>query len=216
MRLTGSTSSTATGEQAVAWLERAAKAGLTPALLALGSVYEKGVGVAKDPQRARAYYFEAARKGSAKAMHNLAVLYAHGAGGRPDQAAAAEWFRKAAMHGVNDSQFNLAVLYERGAGVEQNAAEAYKWYALAARQGDAGAARKRDEIARQFDAHSLAAMNMAIEAFITQSQPEDSTSVKAPPGGWDQTPVEPQPKPRRVPQFANGIASLDTHMVRVH
>jgi hypothetical protein len=216
VRLTGSTSSTATGEQAVAWLERAAKAGLTPALLALGSVYEKGVGVAKDPQRARAYYFEAARKGNAKAMHNLAVLYAHGAGGRPDQAAAAEWFRKAAIHGVIDSQFNLAVLYERGAGVEQNAAEAYKWYALAARQGDAGAARKRDEIARQFDAHSLAAMNMAIEAFITQSQPEDSTSVKAPPGGWDQAPVEPQPKPKRVPQFANGIASLDTDMVRVH
>ena len=121
-------------------------------------------------------------------MHNLAVLYAHGAGGRPDQAAAAEWFRKAAMHGVIDSQFNLAVLYERGAGVEQNAAEAYKWYALAARQGDAGAARKRDEIARQFDAHSLAAMNMAIEAFITQSQPEDSTSVKTPPGGWDKLP----------------------------
>ena len=140
MRLSGGASTGAAGEQAVAWLERAARAGLTPALLALGSVYEKGVGVARDPQRARAYYLEAARKGNAKAMHNLAVLYAHGVGGKLDQAAAADWFRKAAMRGVIDSQFNLAVLYERGAGVEQSVAEAYKWYALAARQGDAGAA----------------------------------------------------------------------------
>ena len=53
MRLTGSTSSTATGEQAVAWLERAAKAGLTPALLALGSVYERASGSPKSAAGAR-------------------------------------------------------------------------------------------------------------------------------------------------------------------
>jgi localization factor PodJL len=208
MRLSGGANTEAAGEQAVAWLERAARAGLTPALLALGSVYEKGVGVARDPQRARAYYLEAARKGNAKAMHNLAVLYAHGVGGKLDQAAAAEWFRKAAMRGVIDSQFNIAVLYERGAGVEQSAAEAYKWYALAARQGDAGAARKRDEIARQLDARTLTAMNAAIEAFVTETQSEDSTSVKTPPGGWDRGPAEPQPAPKRTPQFGRGIAAL--------
>jgi localization factor PodJL len=208
MRLSGGASTEAAGEQAVAWLERAARAGLTPALLALGSVYEKGVGVARDPQRARAYYLEAARKGNAKAMHNLAVLYAHGVGGKLDQAAAAEWFRKAAMRGVIDSQFNLAVLCERGAGVEQSVAEAYKWYALAARQGDAGAARKRDEIARQLDARTLTAMNSAIDAFVRETQSEDSTSVKLPPGGWDRGPAEPQPAPKRAPQFGRGIASL--------
>jgi len=210
MRLTGGAGAAVTGEQAVAWLERAAKAGLTPALLALGSVYEKGVGVARDTQRARVYYLEAARKGNAKAMHNLAVLYAHGAGGKLDQVAAAEWFRKAAMRGLIDSQFNLAVLYERGVGVEQNAAEAYKWYALAARQGDAGAARKRDETARQLDARSLAAVNAAIDAFVTESLPEE---VGAPPGGWEQTPAAPQPTPKRAPQFANGIASLADYTV---
>jgi localization factor PodJL len=208
MRLSGGANTEAAGEQAVAWLERAARAGLTPALLALGSVYEKGVGVARDPQRARAYYLEAARKGNAKAMHNLAVLYAHGVGGKLDQAAAADWFRKAAMHGVIDSQFNLAVLYERGAGVEQSVAEAYKWYALAARQGDEGATWKRDEIARQLDARTLTAMNAAIDAFVRETQSEDSTSVKLPPGGWDRGPAEPQPAPKRAPQFGRGIASL--------
>jgi TPR repeat protein len=208
MRLSGGASTEAAGERAVAWLERAARAGLTPALLALGSVYEKGVGVARDPQRARAYYLEAARKGNAKAMHNLAVLCAHGVGGKLDQAAAAEWFRKAAMRGVIDSQFNLAVLYERGAGVEQSVAEAYKWYALAARQGDAGAARKRDEVARQLDARTLTAMDGAIDAIVRETQSEDSTSVKLPPGGWDRGPAEPQPAPKRAPQFGRGIASL--------
>ena len=103
-------------EQAVSWLDRAAKAGIAPAQLALGGIYEKGLGVGKDTQLARVYYLAAAQRGNAKAMHNLAVLYAQGAGGNPDYATAAKWFRKAAMHGLPDSQFNLAVLYDRGAG----------------------------------------------------------------------------------------------------
>src|SRR5262249_34940441 len=96
VRLSEMTGVTGGNEQAVAWLERAANAGLAPAQLTLGSIYEKGVGVPKDPQRARALYLAAARKGNAKAMHNLAVLSADGVGGKPDYAVAAEWFRKAA------------------------------------------------------------------------------------------------------------------------
>jgi hypothetical protein len=70
-------------------------------------------------------------------------------------------------------------------------------------------------MARQLDAQTLAAMNTAIEVFITQSQPEDSTSVTVPPGGWDKGPVEPQPKPKRTPQLASGVASLADATVRV-
>jgi TPR repeat protein len=188
-------------EQAVSWFDRAAKAGIAPAQLALGGIYEKGLGVAKDPQLARVYYLAAAQRGNAKAMHNLAVLYAQGVGGNPDYATAAEWFRKAAMHGLPDSQFNLAVLYERGAGIEPNPVEACRWFALAARQGDPAAVRKRDEIAQQLDAGQRAVVKAAIDSFVAEPEADEAIRVRPPPGGWDQTPAAPR-RTVRGPQLA--------------
>jgi localization factor PodJL len=195
-------------EQAVTWLERAAKAGIAPAQLALGGIYEKGLGVAKDPELARVYYLAAAQRGNAKAMHNLAVLYAQGVGGNPDYMAAAEWFRKAAKHGLSDSQFNLAVLYERGAGTERNPLEACKWFALAARQGDAAAAKKRDEVAQELDPQQRARVNAAVEAFVPEPEADDAIGVRPPPGGWDEAPAEPR-RSVRSPQLAAGLDAVE-------
>ncbi|MBV9627432.1 MAG: sel1 repeat family protein [Xanthobacteraceae bacterium] len=195
-------------EQAVSWLDRAAKAGIAPAQLALGGIYEKGLGVAKDPGLARVYYLAAAQRGNAKAMHNLAVLYAQGAGGNLDYASAAQWFRKAAMHGLTDSQFNLAVLYERGAGVECNPIEAYKWFALAARHGDPAALEKRDEIAQQLDAGQRASVKAGIESFAPQPEADEAVRVRPPPGGWDQAPAEPR-RTVRGPQFVAGLEAVE-------
>jgi localization factor PodJL len=194
-------------EQAVSWLDRAAKAGVAPAQLALGGIYEKGLGVAKDPQLARVYYLAAAQRGNVKAMHNLAVLYAQGAGGL-DYASAAQWFRNAAMHGLTDSQFNLAVLYERGAGTECNPIEAYKWFALAARHGDPAAVKKRDEIGQQLDAGQRASVKAAIESFVPEPEADEAVRVRPPPGGWDQTPAEPR-RTVRGPQLVAGLAAVE-------
>jgi TPR repeat protein len=194
-------------EQAVSWLDRAAKAGIAPAQLALGGIYEKGLGVGRDPQLARVYYLAAAQRGNAKAMHNLAVLYAQGAGGNPDYATAAEWFRKAAMHGLPDSQFNLAVLYDRGAGIERNPVEAYKWFALAARHGDPSAVKKRDELAQQLDAGQRASVNAGIESFVPEPEADEAIRVRPPPGGWDQTPAAPR-RAARGPQLA-GLEAVE-------
>jgi TPR repeat protein len=195
-------------EQAVSWLERAAKAGIAPAQLALGGIYEKGLGVAKDPQLARVYYLAAAQRGNAKAMHNLAVLYAQGVGGKPDYVTAAEWFRKAALHGLSDSQFNLAVLYERGAGTDRNPLEACKWFALAARQGDAAAAKKRDEVAQELDLQQRARVKAAADAFVPEPEADDAIGVRPPPGGWDQAPGEPR-RSVRGPQLAAGLDAVE-------
>jgi TPR repeat protein len=188
-------------EQAATWLDRAAKAGIAPAQLALGGIYEKGLGVAKDPQLARVYYLAAAQRGNSKAMHNLAVLYAQGVGGTSDYTTAAEWFRRAAMHGLPDSQFNLAVLYERGAGIERDPVEACKWFALAARQGDPAAVKKRDEMAQQLDAGQRALVKAAIESFVAEPEADEAIRVRPPPGGWDQTPAAPR-RTVRGPQLA--------------
>jgi len=182
---------------AAQWFERAARQGLAPAQFRLGGLYEKGLGVKKDLDGARRHYLAAAQAGNAKAMHNLAVLYAEGIDGKPDYQTAAKWFRKAADHGMTDSQYNLGVLFARGIGLEVNLAESYKWFALAARDGDRGAAKKRDDVGGRLDQATLTAARAAVQAWAAQPQPEGAAEVKAPAGGWDSTPAPSTPK-RRV------------------
>jgi localization factor PodJL len=185
-------------DQAMHWLDRAAKQGLALAQFRLGGFYEKGVGVKKDLPMARDLYLAAAGKGNGKAMHNLAVLYAEGINGPADYRTAAHWFRKAADYGITDSQYNLAILYARGVGVEQNYAESYKWFALAANQGDDDAGKKRDEIVTHLDPQSLAAAQAAVQKWSAEPQPQDAVSVKTPPGGWDPPAQAAKAKPRPV------------------
>ena len=188
-------------DEAMRWLERGANAGFVPAQFRLAGIHEKGEGVKKDINTARKLYLAAAEKGHAKAMHNLAVLYAEGVDGKPDYRIAAQWFRRAAAHGVADSQFNLAVLYARGIGIEQNLAESYKWFMLAANTGDHDATKKRDEVATRLDQQTIMAAKLAVQTFTAQREPEEATSLKTPPGGWDRTataaqPVKPKSRPR--------------------
>ncbi len=180
---------------AAVWFARAAEGGLASAQFRLGAMYEKGLGVKKNLTEACRLYLAAAAKGHATAMHNVAVLYTEGVDGKPDFAAAVEWFRKAAEHGIGDSQYNLAVLYARGSGVEQNLAESYKWFSIAADKGDRDAGAKRDEIALQLDPTTLAEVRRAVSAFVAKPQPEEATTVPAPPGGWDDAdPAKPKPR----------------------
>jgi len=186
-------------QEAGRWFERAANAGFAPAQFRLASLNEKGEGRKKDVQTARRLYLAAADKGHAKAMHNLAVLHAEGIDGKPDYKAAAEWFGKAAAYGVTDSQYNLAVLYARGIGVGANLAESYKWFALAAANGDSDAAKKRDEVAARLDRQALMAAKLSAQTFIPEREPEEATSVKAPPGGWDKAAAAPARPRRQLP-----------------
>jgi localization factor PodJL len=176
-------------DEAAKWLDRAAQAGVVPAIFRLGTFYEKGLSVKKDVDIARRYYMQAAERGNAKAMHNLAVLDADGGGKGANYKGASEWFRKAADRGIADSQYNLGILYARGIGVDQNLAESFKWFSLAAAQGDVDAGRKRDDIAKRLDAQSLAAAKLAIQTFTAEAQPDDAINVTTPAGGWDSAPA---------------------------
>src|SRR5262249_11168007 len=192
---------------AVEWLERAAKRGFAPAQFRLGGFYEKGFGVAKNLETARQLYLAAGEAGNAKALHNLAVLYAEGIDGRPDYRTAAKWFRKAADYGVVDAQYNLAVLFTRGIGVEQNLGEAYKWFALAARDGDTESAKKRDEIGARLDRQALESINLAVQAWTIEPQPDAAVQVKTPPGGWEGAAATPS---KRKSQLAGPKLDLAT------
>jgi localization factor PodJL len=175
----------ANADEAARWYGRAASKGIALAQFRYASMLEKGHGVKKDLAEARRLYLAAATQGNAKAMHNLAVLYAEGIDGRPDYPAAVQWFRKASAYGISDSEYNLGVLAARGLGTAKDLAESYKWFALAADRGDKEAARKRDEVATQMDATSVAAAQRAVKSFIVKPQPHDAVAVAVPPGGWD-------------------------------
>jgi localization factor PodJL len=177
-------------DEAAKWLDRAAQAGVVPAIFRLGTFYEKGLSVKKDVDIARRYYMQAAERGNAKAMHNLAVLDADGGGQGANYKGAAQWFRKAADRGIADSQYNLGILYARGIGVDQNLAESFKWFSLAAAQGDVDAGRKRDDIVKRLDAQSLAAAKLALQTFTPEPQPDDAINVATPAGGWDSAPAQ--------------------------
>ena len=197
-------------DEAAKWLDRAAQAGVVPAIFRLGTFYEKGLSVNKDIDIARRYYMQAAERGNAKAMHNLAVLDADGGGKGANYKSAAQWFRKAADHGIADSQYNLGILYARGIGVDQNLAESFKWFSLAASQGDVDAGRKRDDIAKRLDAQSLAAAKLAIQTFTPEPQPDDAIGVMTPAGGWDSAAAAPaaNTKPAAKPVAAKRTASV--------
>src|SRR4029078_1952505 len=183
-------------DEAAKWYDRAAQAGVVPAIFRLRNFYERVMSVKKDVDVARRYYLQAAERGNAKAMHNLAVLDADGGGKGANYKSASIWFRKAADRGVADSQFNLGILYARGIGVEQNLAESFKWFSLAAAQGDADAGRKRDDIAKRLDVQSQAAARLATQAF-TAAQPArcEAADLSAPAGAGDAAPALAPPPP---------------------
>jgi localization factor PodJL len=149
---------------------------------------EKGIGVPPDRAAAKGWYLKAAEAGNARAAHNLAVMDAEPAGDEPDYVEAAKWFRKAGEFGVRDSQYNLAILYARGLGVEQDLRQSWMWFSLAAQQGDADAAKKRDEVAAKMDPVSLAAAAEALARFKSLKLDPAANEVTAPPGGWDAGP----------------------------
>ncbi len=175
-------------QAAALWFERAASSGLAPAEFRLGMLYNKGVGVQRDAAAAKRWYARAAEAGNARAAHNLAVMYAEPTGETPDYAEAAKWFRKAAEWGVRDSEFNLAVLYARGLGVDQDLRQSWLWFSLAAAQGDADAAKKRDEVAAKMDPAALAAAADDLAKFKVAKPDPAANEVASPAGGWDGKP----------------------------
>ena len=113
------------------WIALADK-GDARAMNNLGVLYDKGQGVAENPQEAAQWFQKAAVGGHGPGMSNYGRMLEQGRGVPRDVAEAARWFRQAADKDVADAQYNLAVLYERGEGVSQSDKDAAAWYSRAA------------------------------------------------------------------------------------
>ena len=69
-------------------------------------------------------------------------------------------------------------------GITQDLGQSWLWFSLAAQQGDADAAKKRDEVAAKMDAKALADIAPALANFhATAPNPRPTTCRAASPGG---------------------------------
>lgn len=121
--------------RAVELLRIAAGAELSDAQHALGVLYLRGRGVAKDPVEAARWFYKATLNGNAAGEVEYAILLFNGDGLPKNEALAARYFRLAAARGNAIAQNRLARLYAAGRGVPQNLVEAAAWHLAAAGQG---------------------------------------------------------------------------------
>ena len=64
------------------------------------------------------------------------------------------------------------------------------------RAADGASERARMTVGLGVEARLIAAAKAAVQAFTAEREPEEATSLKAPPGGWDHVPAQ-AVKPRR-------------------
>jgi TPR repeat protein len=88
-------------------MERFAKQGSSWARTALGEIYERGVGVPKDPTKAFDLYRMAASHGNVTAMTRLGVAYLDGIGTEKNQTEGKQWLEKAAKMGSEAAEKRL-------------------------------------------------------------------------------------------------------------
>ncbi len=105
--------------------------GDSTAQTALGLLYERGIGIARDLALALVWYRRAAAQGDALAEFHIGSLYERGEGVAVDYGEAAKWYRRAAEKGNESAQAALAYLYDRGLGVDRDFAEAEALYGQA-------------------------------------------------------------------------------------
>lgn len=102
----------------------------------LGLLYERGLGVEKDLNKAADYYKQAASKGLPEAESRLGHLLLESGDKIKKQSQSAEyWIERAAQHGVAEAQATLGRLYYEGNHLPINNSEAVRWLRQAASQG---------------------------------------------------------------------------------
>ncbi|MBF0187959.1 MAG: sel1 repeat family protein [Magnetococcales bacterium] len=130
--------------QARHWFQSAARKGDPRAMFHLADIYQKGVGVKKDPHKALFWLRALMRRDPSRKIPRelltwatLKLGYIHDVGidGVSNRAEAFRWYRRAAEQGAPMGQYMLGRMYARGQGVRRNLVLAYRWLRLAAEGG---------------------------------------------------------------------------------
>lgn len=113
-------------------LEKAADAGYSEAQIECYRTYDQGLGVERNPDKARYWIEKAAESGSMDAQFELGFKCYNR---DTDYAKAVQWFRKAAYNGHAEAQFYYAQMFFEGNGVAEDHKEALRWMEKSAQKG---------------------------------------------------------------------------------
>jgi eukaryotic-like serine/threonine-protein kinase len=123
-----------------------AEGGNRVAQMALGYMYEKGLGVPQNDEESVYWYKKSAEQGNMDAQYNLAFAYEQGRGIARSNFEAFRWYRAAAEQGLPVAQNVLGIMYAQGRGTTQNNGLAVGWFRRAAEQKFAKAQRNLGEM----------------------------------------------------------------------
>lgn len=107
-------------KQAMTMLEYAAMMDDPNAMIALGTIYESGYYVEKDPAKAFSLYQKAWQKDLPAAAYRLGACYLGGIGVEADEAKGLELFENAALRGNYEAREALHHFYSEGIHVEKD------------------------------------------------------------------------------------------------
>jgi len=117
-------------------LLRSANQGNPVAQYKIGQMYDNGLNVTSNKERAVKWYALSAEQGNRDAQFQLALLHDQGKGVPLNSGIAFKWYSHAAAQGHVVAQYNLGVMYSRGEGVLKDIIKAKEWFTKAAAQGD--------------------------------------------------------------------------------
>ena len=106
------------------------------ALQALAAMYDEGIGVGRNPERARFYYELGAAKNYAPSILSLGMQYERGAGVNVDVAKAYAYYKRAADLGNARAIYNIGLFNEKGILIDKNEKLARELYQKSAQLGD--------------------------------------------------------------------------------
>ena len=101
----------------------------------LGTLYENGLGVKKDPRKAVEIYKDSCNSGGAQACYHLGNAYRKGEIVKQDYYLAMEAYTNACNAGDLPSCANIGAMYELGLGVNKDEKRAYGIYKVACFRG---------------------------------------------------------------------------------
>ncbi|EAY29272.1 leucine-rich repeat domain-containing protein [Microscilla marina] len=138
-------------QQALHWCSKAARLQSPEAMLYLGWMYYKGLGVAVNLTKATHWFEQSGALGLISGQYNAALMYHHGRGVKVNFSKAVFWYHQAAEQGHASAAANLGWMYADGKGVTINKSLAADYYRKAALKGQQDAQRNLAHLLRDGD-----------------------------------------------------------------
>ena len=121
--------------KALSLYEKAGELGHALAQVWAGNIYDRGLGVEKNPSKAVFWYEKAAAQNHPSGLNNLGILYEAGRGVPKNVQKAIDLYIRASNAGNSFASKNLGSLYNFGTDVPRNYELAVKYYTLGLQQG---------------------------------------------------------------------------------